>query len=651
MQKFFKLNFLFLFSINLFFLFTNNLFCMGWPEEALSKMSLDEKIGQLFISATIIDPYVNSSEKSVLENKSIKEILENIDQTPIEKLITDYHIGGVLYLGNKTTNPEREYFYTKELKKLSKIPLFISQDLEWGLDMRLKGAIKFPFNLTLGAIQDNKLIYDLGKEIGRQCQLIGVNFNFAPVCDVNTNPENPIINRRSFGQDEKNVTKKAIALMQGMQDAGILACAKHFPGHGDTKLDSHNDLPIINHKLDRLEKIELYPFKKIIDAGIKSVMVAHLQVPAIDNKENTPATISHKIITELLKNKLGFKNLIVTDALNMKGALKHHKSGELELKSLLAGADILLCPKDTPKAILSIKEAIKNNLISEETINEKVLKILKAKSWLEQNKPEQNNLEKNKIEQNFTVNLSLEKNLNNQDFTVKSSPEKNLSLDKNLSNFEKNLNNEYAKKLAYKLFSSAITLVKNTDNILPLIQEDAQINTKQNIQKQILEKDTQEDKIACVQISEKKNNLEFFETLKTKINFDKFYLSNKAKQEKIKKITSKLKIYKTVIIGLYNMHHNAKENFGIQESTLKFIKNLAENNKKIILTIFGSPYSLKLFNYLFDNPGENSVKNAGKYSSENPGAIICAYEDTDEAQIASVKVIFGEQEAIGKLPV
>jgi beta-N-acetylhexosaminidase len=567
----------------------------NWPEEILSKLSLDEKIGQLFTSATIINPDIS--------NLWIKSILENIDQTPIEELITKYHIGGVLYLGYKTTTPKRELAYTNKLQKLSNLELFIAQDLEWGLDARIKKAIKFPFNITLGAIQDNNLIYKLGKEIGRQCQVIGVNFNLAPVCDVNTNPENPIINHRSFGQNPENVAQKAIAFMLGQQDAGVMACAKHFPGHGDTKLDSHLDLPLIEHNLERLENIELYPFKKIIDAGIMSVMTAHLEVPALEPQKHTPATISYKITTELLKNKLKFNGLVITDGLNMGGALKYCKPGELELKALLAGADILLCPRDTPTAILAIKDAIKNGVFSEAELDKKVLKILKAKDWILKNKPENNSLDSS---ENTSETLTTENAVNKPD------------------NFMEQLNSEYAQELNQEIYKNAVTLVQNTNNTLPLKLEETQKN------------------IALVQISDKKNQLEFFENIKKgasnlNINFEKFYLSNNATPQDVQNLILKLKKYDTVIVGLYSMTNNSKENFGIQKSTLEFLNFLSKysklfTGKKIILTVFGNPYSLKLF------------------EDYNLGAIIAGYEH-DESQYYAAKIILGELKPVGTLPV
>lgn len=553
----------------------------NWAEETLKKLTLDEKIGQLFLSAVIVNPDFS--------DPVIAEHAKKIDHAPIEKLIKAYHIGGVV-LDRKTATPTEQLNYVNRLQEMSKVPLIIAQDLEWGLDMRLKDVVKFPFNIALGAIEDNNLIYELGKEIGRQSGLVGVNFNFAPVVDVNTNPKNPIINHRSFGQDKERVLQKAKEYIKGLSDSGILCCAKHFPGHGDTSTDSHLDLPTITHDLERLESVELYPFKKLIDFEIAGIMVGHLHVPALDNTENLPATLSYKITTELLKNRLGFKNLIITDALNMEGVVKNKKPGEVEISALLAGADILLAPKDTPLAIYKIKEAIGNGIISENLIDQKVLKILKAKEWIIKNK--QKNSE-------------------------------NSSLDKD--NFMQELNSEYAKNLAQKLYAQAITLVKNENNILPITQMAKEDSKKDR------EEEKEEEEIACIQICEKESPLTFFKNLNKEIKTKNFYLSNNAAKEDVLKLINDLDVYKKIIIGLLSMNNNPKEKFGICDSTLQLLNELFKNNKHLISCVFGNPYSLKFF--------------------ENSDALLCAYENTKNAQISASKIVCGKSKPRGKLPV
>ncbi len=345
---------------------------LSWAQKTLAQLTLTEKIGQLFMVAAISDTTQNPG---FLEHTPY-----TMDGAYVKHLITNYHIGGIIFLGLSTA--EKQYTLTQEFQQLSTIPLLIGQDLEWGLQMRLRDAIQFPYALTLGAIQDSDLIYQLGKEIGRQCRAIGVHINFAPVADINTNPRNPVINHRSFGDNPANVSRKTTAFARGLHDAGIIACAKHFPGHGDTDVDSHYDLPIIRHNRERLHAIELTPFKQLIAHNIPAIMTAHIAVPAFEKKTNIPASLSYNIVTGMLKNELGFDGLIITDGLGMQGVTKNYEPGYVELTALLAGNDILLCPVDVPRAIQLILHAIESAQISEKELDTRVLKILSAKEWV-----------------------------------------------------------------------------------------------------------------------------------------------------------------------------------------------------------------------------------------------------------------------------
>jgi beta-glucosidase-like glycosyl hydrolase len=263
----------------------------------------------------------------------------------------------------------------------AKVPLMVAIDGEWGLAMRLSNTTSFPYQMGLGGIQDNRLIYEMGREIGRQCKLMGIHVNFAPVIDVNNNPNNPVINYRSFGENRENVAQKGWAYAKGMQEEQVLACAKHFPGHGDTDVDSHKDLPVINHSRQRLDSVEKYPLKQLIDRVVKSVMTAHLYIPAIDKRKNVAISISDKAINGILRKEMGFTGLAFTDALNMQGVAKFHKPGELELKAFQAGNDILLGPGNIPKATELIKKAIENGDLSQDYLDKKVRKILAHKFW------------------------------------------------------------------------------------------------------------------------------------------------------------------------------------------------------------------------------------------------------------------------------
>lgn len=328
-----------------------------WVDSIYENMTIEEKMGQLFM----VDIF--SSDPKAKTDK-------------IKNLISNYHIGGVIF---SKGGPVRQAKLNNEFQDLAKVPLMIGMDAEWGLAMRLDSTYAFPWNMTLGAIKDNKIIQKVGKRIGEQSKRLGVHINFAPVVDINTNPKNPIIGNRSFGEDRENVTEKALAFMKGMQSAGIIGSAKHFPGHGDTDMDSHKTLPTVDFSRERLDSIELYPYKKLINEGLNSVMVAHLNVPSLESQSNFPSSLSSKIVTGLLKEELGFNGLIFTDALNMKGASNFKKPGEIELAAFLAGNDVLLIPEDVPKAMDYLIAAYQDEIITEKRLATSVKKILYAK--------------------------------------------------------------------------------------------------------------------------------------------------------------------------------------------------------------------------------------------------------------------------------
>lgn len=328
-----------------------------WVESVYSSLSLEEKIGQLFM----IDVFTNKSD-SELES--------------IKRFIKSNHIGGVIF--SKGT-PYRQAQFTNDIQTENKVPLLIGMDAEWGLSMRLDSTYAFPWNMTLGAIQDTSIVRKVGYQIGRHNKRLGVHINFAPVADINTNPENPIIGNRSFGESKDIVISHSVALMKGMHEAGILTSAKHFPGHGDTQQDSHKTLPTINFSADRIRNVELEPFKALIEEGVSSVMVAHLNVPNLDSRPNYPSSLSPKIVSELLVDELNFKGLVITDALNMKGASDNNSPGEVDLRAFKAGSDILLISENVPKAIQIIKNAISSGEISEDRLEKSVKKILYAK--------------------------------------------------------------------------------------------------------------------------------------------------------------------------------------------------------------------------------------------------------------------------------
>ncbi len=381
-----------------------------WVDSLYNQMSLDEKIGQLFMVAA----YSNKNEAHAQS---------------IDSLIINQKIGGVIFFQG---GPVRQALLTNRFQANAKVPLFVGIDAEWGLAMRLDSTYAFPWNMTLGAIQDLTLIEEAGAHMAKHSKRMGIHFNFAPVVDVNTNPLNPIIGNRSFGEDPENVAQKAIALTKGLQSNGVFATAKHFPGHGDTDKDSHHTLPSINHSLDRMNQVELYPYKKLFKEGIASVMVAHLSVPALEERQGYPSSISNKIVTDLLQKKLHFKGLIFTDALNMKGASAFKNPGEIDLEAFLAGNDILLFPENVPVAIEKFKEALANGNLSEKRLEHSVKKILKYK---------------------YKAGLS--------DYTP-------IDLD----NLYNDLNTAADEALHYRLMEASLTVLKNKNKLLPIKELD-----------------------------------------------------------------------------------------------------------------------------------------------------------------------------------
>ncbi len=403
-----------------------------WVDSIYNQMSLEDKIGQLFMVAA----YSNK---------------DSIHFNAIDKLISKYKIGGLIFFQG---GPGRQARLTNRFQSKSKIPLFIGNDAEWGLSMRLDSTYRYPWNMTLGAIQNLRLVEEVGKQMGAQCNRLGVHFNFAPVLDINTNPKNPIIGFRSFGEDKINVTDHAIALMKGVQSQQVFSTGKHFPGHGDTSTDSHKGLPTVDFSAERLDEVELYPYKRLFKEGLSSVMVAHLNVPCLELRANCPSSLSYNIVTNILQTQLGFKGLIFTDALNMKGASNYKTPGDIDLDAFTAGNDILLFPENVPLAVEKIKKAYQDTTISQKRLAFSVKKILKYK---------------------FVANLNHYKPIIYND----------------LNN---DLNPVSTDALQYQLYENAITVLKNEQEILPI-------------------KDLNKNKIAYVKLGDDSNSA-FVSTIK-----------------------------------------------------------------------------------------------------------------------------------------
>ena len=381
-----------------------------YADSLYAKLSMDERIGQLYIVAL----YTNKDQNHI---------------SGVRKLVEQEKIGGIILMQD---DAEQEIALVNEFQKKSRVPMLFGMDAEWGLYQRIKTAHKFPWAMTLGAIQDNNLVYEMASKIAEDAKKMGIYWNFAPVVDVNTNPKNPIIGNRSFGSDVQNVIAKSLAYAQGLQDNGVLAAIKHFPGHGDTDVDSHLDLPVVKHSLERLNKIELAPFKALMDKKIGGAMIAHLYVPQLEKGKNIPASISYDIVTNLLKNKFRYEGLVITDALNMNAVAKKYPAGELDLRAFKAGNDVLLFSQDVPTGKKLIKEAIQKGEISEKRLEESVKKILKTK---------------------YLLGLQNLRPLSSEGINSA-------------------LNNDSHAKISEKLYANALTLLKDEKQLFPLREKE-----------------------------------------------------------------------------------------------------------------------------------------------------------------------------------
>ncbi|MEP5934073.1 MAG: glycoside hydrolase family 3 N-terminal domain-containing protein, partial [Winogradskyella arenosi] len=487
-----------------------------WVDSLYNAMSVEERIGQLFMV-------------QVFSNKG------RAHETKIAQLIKNQHIGGLIYSNG---GPVRQAQLNNELQAASKVPLLIGMDAEWGLSMRLDSTYAFPWNMTLGAISDPKLVEQAGRQIGEHCKRLGVHFNFAPAVDINTNPKNPIIGNRSFGEDRDNVTEKGLAFMKGMQSAGTLANAKHFPGHGDTEDDSHLKLPTINFSAKRIDSIEIYPYRTLIKEGLASVMVAHLNVPSLEARRDFPSSLSKHIVTDILKEQLGFNGLIFTDALTMKGAADYVardvdgsktkslvKGGEIDLMAFLAGNDVMLMSEDPAAGIAKFAEALNQGVITEERLAYSVKKILMAK---------------------YKVGLHNYSPIG-------------------IYNLKNDLNRLKDDLLYEELMENALTVVKNNNDLLPF-------------------RDLETKKIAYVALGDDSGSV-FLESLK------KYTKVHEIKAEKLDEVIAKLQNYNTVVVGFHKSNANPWKSYKFSQKEMAWLYEIARTNT-VVLDVFARPYAL-----------------------------------------------------------
>ena len=487
-------------------------FSTPWVDSVFTSLSLEQRIAQLIMIRVRTDMDEAYYDQMVREVKT-------------------HNVGGIAFFRG---GPERQVLLTNRMQSQVQTPMLVAMDAEWGPSMRLDSTIVFPRQMALGAIQNDQYIYQMGMEIGRQLRRLGVHINFAPVVDVNNNPDNPVINFRAFGENRYNVANKGLAYMHGLQDAGVIACAKHFPGHGDTDADSHYTLPLLRHDFQEIDSIHLYPFRRMIEEGLHSVMVAHLEIPALEDERHLPSTLSKNMVTHLLQEDMGFKGLVITDALEMQGVSDHFSPGVSELKALQAGNDILLLPQDVPAAISAIINAVETGLISEELINERCRKVLYYKEL---------------------VGLD--------QFTYIPS-----------DRLYEDLNTTKGNLLNKSLAEASLTLVRNSKSLVPI-------------------RDLQHKKIAALSIGSPSGN-HFQSVLGHYAPVSQFSISKDHSPEQASRTIRGLSNYDLVIISVHNNSFFLSQNYGINQQTIGLINTIAKETN-VILALFANPYSLAFF--------------------------------------------------------
>jgi beta-N-acetylhexosaminidase len=480
-----------------------------WVDSVLKTLSPDERIAQCIWIA----------------GWSNKDIAHEVE---VSDLIRKHGIGGIIFFQG---TGQKQVELTNYYQKISKVPLLIAMDAEWGSGMRLSNVEKFPFQMTLGAITDDSLIYHFGSAVSDQFRRLGMHINLAPVADINNNSRNPVINYRSFGENRENVASKTTMYMKGLQDNGITAVAKHFPGHGDTDVDSHYDLPLILHLRSRLDSLELYPFRELISEGIGSIMTAHLNLPSLDTTSGLPSTLSSVIITDLLKKELGFEGLIITDAMNMKGVTKYFKPGEADARALAAGNDVIEYVTDVEAAIKETRNYIQAKKLTNEDITLKCRKILALKYW--------SGLDS--VKQAGTGNI------------------------------DKELTPVSHRALIRDLYANALTVLLNKQDVIPV----------KNL-----------DKLKIATLAINRNRVTSYQKRISKYYPADHYSIDPADIEATNTLIKKLAGYDLVIAGVFGLDQRPNQEFGIKPALNGFIRELTLNNKTIV-TWFGNPYGIE----------------------------------------------------------
>ena len=479
-----------------------------WVDSVYRKLNKRQRIAQVFM----VRAHTNLGQAYI---DSVAKVIEKED------------LGGVVMFQG---GPVRHAHVINRYQRAARVPLLIALDGEWGLGMRMADStISYPYQMALGAIQDERLLYRMGREVATDFKRLGMNINFAPVIDVNNNPRNPVINFRSFGENKENVARKGIAYMDGMMDEGIIVTMKHFPGHGDTDVDSHYDLPKLPFTRGRLDSLEMYPFREAIKAGTSGVMVAHLSIPSLDSETNLPSSLSRKVVTDILKNELGFRGLVFTDAMDMKGVVKYFKDGEADVRAIVAGNDVLELSENSDRAIKMVRKAIRKKRISKDEFEAKVKKVLAAKYWLGLDQP----------------------------------------TEVNVTNLHADLNRASSIQLKQELADHAVTL----------------LNGKEAIQNTSFS-----NKTAIVSVGT--DGVSLFQRVLGE-RFDNelnFVLTSKSTADEIVKVSNALKEYDQVIVALHDSRNRPGSVLNYNSSLRLFITELASTQAQFV--VFANPYVL-----------------------------------------------------------
>lgn len=575
-----------------------------WVDRLYEAMSHEQRIGQLLMIRA-------HSDRGEDHERQVRQTVEQ------------FQVGGLCFFQGTA---KRQAELTGQYQRLSpKVPLLVAMDAEWGLGMRLThDTLSYPRSLTLGAISGEDLIYQMGRDIGRQCRRLGVHVNFAPVLDVNNNPKNPVINDRSFGEDPQNVARKAAAYIRGLQDERVLACGKHFPGHGDTDVDSHHDLPVIRHDRQRLDAIEISPFRSVIDRGLGSIMVAHLSVPSLDDTPNRPTTLSRKVVDGILRSELKFNGLIFTDALEMKGVTKHFGSGRAEVEAFGAGNDVLLLPENVQASVDALSQAIRQGVIPAQRLEDSVKRILRVKYRLGLHKGVQVEVAGLPEDLNRPESLALRRDLLRESLVLVRDDGNQLAIVRDQS--------ETSGTSSGSVSSLVVTLAIGAktvpENVPPEQTENANDQTsiaRPPIQESPLDQGTDGTSPLSVRAA-----TSFQRAVSQRITANHFNMPKDAPREIWEELEARLANAKLIVVCFHDLSRSAKANFGISLQDIENVQRIGKS-RPVAVVHFGNPYALKHYDGLT--------------------TVVQAFEESDDAQHLAAQALCGTIPFRGKLPI